>query len=67
MTNLYIANAELVHSVYHSKPFLVHLFGLRFSDKSRIAFYETPIETDYYLIAKRFLPSNLFAIPHKNF
>lgn len=37
----YIANAELAHSVYQSKPMLVRLFGLRFSDKSRIALYTT--------------------------
>lgn len=37
----YIANAELAHSVYQSKPMLARLFGLRFSDKSRIALYAT--------------------------
>lgn len=37
----YIANAELAHSVYQSKPVLARLFGLRFSDKSRIALYAT--------------------------
>lgn len=37
----YIANAELAHSVYQSKPILARLFGLRFSDKSRIALYVT--------------------------
>lgn len=35
----YIANAELAHSVYESNPILGRLFGLRFSDKSRIALY----------------------------
>lgn len=37
----YIANAELAHSVYQSKPLLARLFGMRFSDKSRIALYAT--------------------------
>lgn len=37
----YIANAELAHSVYQSNPILARLFGLRFSDKSRIALYAT--------------------------
>lgn len=37
----YIANAEVAHSVYQSKPILARLFGLRFSDKSRIALYAT--------------------------
>ncbi len=37
----YIANAELAHSVCQSKPFLARLFGLRFTDKSRIALYAT--------------------------
>lgn len=37
----YVANAELAHSVYQSKPMLARLFGLRFSDKSRIALYAT--------------------------
>lgn len=37
----YIANAELSHSVYQAKPMLARLFGLRFSDKSRIALYAT--------------------------
>lgn len=37
----YIANAELAHSVYQSQPALARLFGLRFSDKSRIALYVT--------------------------
>ena len=37
----YIANAELAHSVYQSQPMLARLFGLRFSDKSRIALYAT--------------------------
>lgn len=37
----YIANTELAHSVYQSKPMLARLFGLRFSDKSRIALYAT--------------------------
>ena len=37
----YIANAELAHSVYQAKPMLARLFGLRFSDKSRISLYAT--------------------------
>lgn len=37
----YVANAELAHSVYQSKPMLARLFGLRFTDKSRIALYAT--------------------------
>lgn len=37
----YIANAELAHSVYQSEPMLARLFGLRFSDKSRISLYAT--------------------------
>ncbi|MBO4994864.1 MAG: hypothetical protein J6C78_02730 [Muribaculaceae bacterium] len=37
----YIANAELAHSVYQSNPMLARLFGLRFSDKSRISLYAT--------------------------
>ena len=37
----YIVNAELAHSVYQSQPMLTRLFGLRFSDKSRIALYAT--------------------------
>lgn len=37
----YIANAELAHSIYQSKPILSRLFGLRFSDKSRVALYAT--------------------------
>lgn len=38
-TKSYIANAELAHSIYQSKPMLARLFGLRFSDKQRIALY----------------------------
>jgi hypothetical protein len=37
----YIANAEVAHSVYKSAPMLARLFGLRFSDKSRLAIYAT--------------------------
>lgn len=37
----YIANAEVAHSVYQSKPILARLFGMCFSNKSRIALYAT--------------------------
>ncbi len=37
----YIANAEVAHSVYQLKPMLARVFGLRFSDKSRISLYAT--------------------------